>query len=322
MSEQTDLPAPKQSGADFDRRSTIIGIVVMMVAVCLFAASDTLGKWLVTDTDEMGGFSVGQVLLVRSIGAFFILGPFFARQGWRVFFSSPRPLLQAARILCASLEALLFYTAIALMPLADLLTFYMATPIYVAVLGHFLLGETMHWRRWLATIIGFVGVIIILRPSANMFSPAAIAAILCSIFYALFIILNRVLRQVPDIVLVGWQTIVTLILGSVMIVTVEPWQSPSTNEWIGLLAIGILACVSHMLTARSLKMAPASVLAPLQYMMLLWGIIFGIIFFQHYPDAIMLVGAAIIVLAGLFIFHRKKIVTNKIPKTDVGKIGR
>jgi len=312
----------QKTQADFDRRSTIIGVVVMMVAICLFAASDTLGKWLVTDTDEASGFSVGQVLLVRSIGSFFILGPFFARHNWRVFFSSPRPMLQVARILCASFEAVLFYTAIGLMPLADLLTFYMATPIYVAVFGHFLLGETMAWRRWLATIVGFIGVIIILRPSANMFSPASIYAVLCSICYALFIILNRVLRQVPDIVLVGWQTIVTLILGGAMVLTVETWQPPSNSEWAGLLFIGVFSCMSHILTARSLKMAPASVLAPLQYMMLLWGIVFGIIFFQQYPDSTMLIGAAIIVLAGLFIFHRKKVVTNKIPRTDVGKIGR
>jgi len=312
----------QQTQTDFDRRSTIIGVVIMMVAIFLFAASDTLGKWLLTDTKEMEAFSVGQVLLVRSIGAFFILGPFFARQRWQVFFSSPRPLLQTARILCASLEAVLFYTAIGLMPLAELLTFYMATPIYVAVLGHFILGETMHWRRWLATIVGFIGVVIILRPTAGMFTPASIYAILCSICYALFIILNRVLRQVPDIVLVGWQTVVSLILGGVMVVTVESWQPPSGAEWTGLLSIGIFACISHMLTARSLKMAPASMLAPLQYMMLLWGIIFQIIFFQHYPDAIMLVGAAIIVLAGLFIFHRKKVVTNKISRADVGKIGR
>jgi len=307
---------------DFDRRSIILGVVVMSLAICLFAASDTLGKWLVTDTEEVSGFAVGQVLLVRSLGAFLILGPFFARQSWRVFFSSPRPVLQAARVLCASFEAVLFYTAIGLMPLADLLTFYMATPIYVAVLGHFLLGEKMAWRRWLATLIGFVGVIIILRPSAEMFSPASIYAILCSICYAFFIILNRVLRQVPDIVLVGWQTVVSLILGGIMMMTVETWQPPAGNQWAGLLGIGIFACISHMLMSRSLKLAPASVLAPLQYTMLLWGIIFGIIFFQHYPDTIMLVGAAIIVLAGLFIFHRKKVVTHKIPKTDVGKVGR
>jgi len=312
----------QQTATDFDRRSTIIGVVVMMAAVCLFAGSDSLGKWLVTGTEEASGFSVGQVMLVRSIGALLILGPFFARQGWRIFFSSPRPLLQAARIMCASLEAILFYTAIGLMPLADLLTFYMATPIYVAVLGHFLLGETMHWRRWLATMVGFVGVVIILRPSADMFSPASLYAVLCSIFYALFIILNRVLRQVPDIVLVGWQTFVCLILGGALVGTVETWQAPTHAQWAGLLFIGIFATIAHMLTARSLKLAPASVLAPLQYMMLLWGIIFGIIFFQHYPDGIMLVGAAIIVLAGLFIFHRKKVVTNKISRTDVGKIGR
>jgi len=104
--------------------------------------------------------------------------------------------------------------------------------------------------------------------------------------------------------------------------TVEVWKAPSTGEWTGLLFIGIFACISHLLMSRSLKMASASVLAPLQYMMLLWGIVFGIIFFHEYPDGYMLIGAAIIVLAGLFIFHRKKVVTNKIPKTDVGKIGR
>ena len=84
--------------------------------------------------------------------------------------------------------------------------------------------------------------------------------------------------------------------------------------------LGIVSCCGHLLIARSLKLAPASVLAPLQYTLLLWGIIFGIIFFNNYPDPYIIIGAAIIIVAGLFIFHRKQVVGSKIHPEDIAKI--
>ena len=128
----------------------------------MFALNDAMGKWLVTS------FSVGQVVLIRSVGAFIVLGPMIARQGVRGLFGIERPWLQFWRVVFATADTGLFYAAVVYLPLADVMTFYMAGPIYVAALSHLLLGEKVGWRRWLAILIGFGGVVIALRPSIGI----------------------------------------------------------------------------------------------------------------------------------------------------------
>jgi len=307
------MTPPRQD--DFEKRRIILGILLMMSSIFLYAANDAMGKWLVV------GFGAGQVVFIRSFGAFLILAPMFDRQSWRGFFKPQKPLIQIVRLTCATLDTILFYVAIKYLPLADFFTFYMAGPIYVAVISHFFLHERVGWRRGLAIIGGFLGVLVALRPGAEMFSLPAILAILCSLCYALVIVCSRALRQTPDAVLVGWQTLAALAVGCVMM-WFEQWHSPTLMQWGALILLGVISCAGHVLTARSLKLAPASILAPLQYAMLLWGIVFGIIFFGDYPDMWVLAGAVIIMFAGLFIFHRKKVVNQNLPKTDVGDIRR
>ncbi len=96
------------------------------------------------------------------------------------------------------------------MPLADVMTFYMAGPIYVAAISHFLLGERIGWRRWMAVIIGFVGVVIALRPSTAMLAWPSIFGLLGSIGFAMTLVLNRQLRKTSDATLVTWQAVVAL----------------------------------------------------------------------------------------------------------------
>lgn len=102
-----------------------------------------------------------------------------------------------------------------------------------------------------------------------------------------------------------WQTLGCLVAG--VIFSIGAWTAFSVPQLLALLLLGVVSCVAHMLITRSLKLAPASVLAPLQYSLLLWAIVFGWLFFSEFPDAQTLIGAAIIVLAGLFIFHRAKV---------------
>lgn len=324
-----------QGPEDFERSTVIAGVVVMLLGIWLFAANDAMGKWLV------GAITVGQVLFLRSISAFIVLTPMLVRQNRQDLLYPQHPWLQLARVVCATGDTGLFYAAVKFLPLADVMTFYMAGPIYVAAISHFFLGEKLGWRRWLAIFVGFVGVLIALRPSSAMMSLPSIFALLGSFCFALVIIFNRVLRTTSDATLVTWQTIGALLIGGLLIAVSyltflpEPfggffaalapygqWNNPDGLQWAGLILLGVVSCLGHILIARSLKMAPASVLAPLQYTLLLWAIIFGMIFFNNYPDRQILVGAAIIIVAGLFIFHRKKVVTNKIPKTDVSRIGR
>ena len=96
------------------------------------------------------------------------------------------------------------------------------------------------------------------------------------------------------------------------------WQTPDAVEWGGMLLLGVVSCLAHLMIVRALKLAPAATLAPLHYTMLLWAVVFGWAFFGDVPSTRILVGSAIVVLAGLFIFHRQKVVET-VPPEDVPK---
>lgn len=288
-----------------------LGVLLMLGGDFMFSLNDAMGKWLVVT------LSVGQVMFVRSIGAFVVLGPMIARQGTGALFNVDRPWLQVARATLTAVETALFYASVYYLPLADVFSFYMARPIYVAALSHWLLGERVGWRRWAAILVGFAGVLIMLEPSGD-FSLASIFAVAGSILFAVTIILGRMLRGTSDTTLVTWQTVCSLVLGLIMMVVFGGWQAPTSVEWSGMLLLGIVSCIAHLMIVRALKLAPAALLAPLHYTLLLWAVVFGWLFFGDLPGPRILIGSAIIVLAGLFIFHRQKVVA-EVPPEDVPK---
>ena len=208
----------------------------------------------------------------------------------------------------------MFYAAVVHLPLADVMSFYMAGPIYVAALSHLLLGEKVGWRRWMAILVGFCGVLIILRPSSAALSLSSLYALVGSLSFALSIILNRRLRGTSDTTLVTWQTIAAGIVGGAL--AIGDWHSPSAMDLGAMLLLGIVSGSAHLMITRALKLAPASTLAPLHYTLLLWAIVFGFVFFDALPEPRVLIGAGIVVLAGLFIFHRQKI-KDTVPPENV-----
>jgi S-adenosylmethionine uptake transporter len=293
------------------RNVLLAGILLMLAGDFMFALNDAMGKWLVAS------FSVGQVVLIRSIGAFIVLGPMIANQGTSKLFHVERPLLQFLRVVATTADTGLFYAAVVYLPLADVMSFYMAGPIYVAALSHLLLGEKVGWRRWLAILAGFCGVLVILKPSTAAFSLSSTFALVGSIAFAFAIILNRRLRGTSDTTLVTWQTIGTLLVGGVL--AIGAWRTPSALDFGAMLLLGIVSCAAHLMITRALKLAPASTLAPLHYTLLLWAVVFGLAFFGDVPGPRILIGAAIVVLAGLFIFHRQKVVETVVPPENVPK---
>ena len=298
MTFRQALNLPKQNLA-------VAGVLLMLVGYFMFALNDAMGKWLVAS------YSVGQVLLIRSIGAFIVLAPMIVKQGSVPLRRLERPELQFLRVLLATADTAFFYAAVIYLPLADVMTFYMAGPIYIAALSHIFLGEKVGWRRWLAIAVGFGGVVVALRPSTASLSLSSLFAILGSLSFAVSMILGRRLRTTSDTTLVTWQTIGALVMGVVL--AVADWRTASSLDWSAMLLLGIVSCMAHLLITRALKLAPASTLAPLQYTLLLWAVVFGIVFFSDVPDSQMLIGSAIIVFAGLFIFHRQKVVDQVEP---------
>src|SRR5215469_8039791 len=177
----------------------LAGIGWMLIGIAIFSVNDALGKWLLLD------YSVGELLLIRSAAALIVLLPFLRKSGATAFRAAPRPALQIVRIVLSALEVAMFFWAVSYLPLADAVTFYLAGPIYVTALSVVLLGEKVGWRRWSAVVAGFVGVVLALHPSAASFTMPGVIALTGSIFFAVLMITTRMLRQTPDMVLIGGQ---------------------------------------------------------------------------------------------------------------------
>lgn len=272
------------------RAGTLAGIGLTLLGVFMFAVNDVMGKWLVAT------YSVGQVLLLRSAAALLVLLPVMARE--RVSLQWPsQPGLHVVRVTFSTLEVACFYAAAAYLPLADVMTYYLAGPIYVAAIAVFWLGEKLDRRQVAVIGIGFVGVLIALRPSGETLTWPALIAVAGSLFYAFLMIATRKLREARDTTLVLGQILGALLFG--IVAAPFTWVAPSALDFALLSLLGIVAMAAHMCINRALKIAPASVVAPYQYTLIVWAVIFGYLVFGDVLEPWTLVGAAVICAAGL-----------------------
>jgi drug/metabolite transporter (DMT)-like permease len=280
-----------------DRSARLAGIGLMLLSVFMFSFGDALGKFMVAT------YSVGQLLLLRAIAALIVLLPTVWRQ--RAEFMRPeRPWLQLLRVTLSTLEVAAFFLATVYLPLADVITYYLACPIFVTALSGIVLGERIGWRRWTAILIGFCGVLIALQPSPQTVSWPAMIALGGSISFALLMLITRSLRATPDIVLASSQFGGTFLLGAVL--SPFGWVTPGPGSLVLFAAAGCISVAALLCVNRSLKLAPASVVVPYQYSMIVWAVIFGFIVFGDVPSWATIVGAAIIIGAGLYIFLRER----------------
>lgn len=290
------------------RGLALSGPAIMLLGMLMFSMNDVIGKWLVAS------YGVGQVVLIRSIAALCILAPFIWRAGLTPILSAERPGLQIARVFFSTFEVFAFYYAVMYLPLADVMTYWLAAPIYVAAVSPLLLGEKVGWRRWLAISVGFVGVIIALNPSSTMFTPPALISVAGTIAFAFMMISGRQLRDTPDRTLAFFQLLGALIAG--LIFAPFDWVPvASSPELVLMLLLGIVATGAHMLVNRALKISDAATVAPLQYTLLFWAVVFGWFFFDEIPTLGVIIGAIFIVASGLFIFFREQKLKRKPTST-------
>ena len=287
------------------------GIILMLLGMVMFSLNDTMGKMLVTT------YSIGQVLLIRSSMALIILSPFLWKQGFKTLVAIEQPRLQAFRVGLSTFEVFCFYYAVTYFPLADVMTWWLASPIYIAALSPFILGEHVGWRRWTAIIIGFIGVIIALNPSGtHTLSWAIVVSIIGPMAFAIFIMTGRSLRATPDVTLVFWQIVGAWIAG--LVIAPFDWVNPTPADLWLLGQLGIVAMLAHILVNRALKLADANTVAPLQYTLLFWAVVFGYLFFGDIPKWPMIIGAALIIAAGIFIVLREQALKRQtVVPTDV-----
>jgi drug/metabolite transporter (DMT)-like permease len=281
-----------------DQRSArLAGIGLMLLSIFMFSFGDALGKFMVAT------YSVGQLLWLRACAALLVLSPMIWRHRTG-FLHLERPWLQLLRVTLSTLEVAAFFLAAVYLPLADVITYYLASPIFVTALSAIVLREHVGWRRWSAVLIGFGGVVIALRPSSQTVSWPAVIALGGSLSFAVLMLITRSLRATPDIVLASSQFVGTFLLGALL--SPIGWVTPSPGSLGLFAAAGCISVTALLCVNRSLKLAPASVVVPYQYSMIIWAVMFGYFVFGDVPSVATIAGAAIIIGAGFYIFLRER----------------
>lgn len=291
------------SGAAAPGRQVATGIGLMLGSVLVFSSTHVLAKWLT------GSFPVGELLVFRALGGFVMLLPFLrdpAQPGGLGAVVVDRPWLQVLRLGASTVEVALFYLALSIMPLANVMTFWMSAPIIVAVLSALMLREHVPVGRWGAVVLGFGGVMLALWHETQTIGAGAVFALTGALANGLFLTLTRALRKTPDAILVGSQMAGTLALG--LALAPLGWETPSGLDWVLLLTTGMTSTIGHVLVARAMRLAPASVVAPFKYLALAMAGFYGWLFFGDVPQPVMVAGSAVIVGAGIWLwwFERRE----------------
>lgn len=271
------------------------GVLLQIAALLLFVVMDTLLKLLA------GDFPVVQIIWARFLFAFLTVAIALRISTGRFPWRSRAPGLQALRSLLLAGCSLLFTGALAHIPLADATAVGFASPLITVALAAILLREHVSPRRWCGVALGFIGVMVALRPPFLTGAPLHWAYLLplgTACMFAFYAILTRRLAALDDSRVTIFHTGLAASLATGL---AQPlvFVAPLPAEWGLMIAVGVLGAISHGLLVMAYARAPASLLAPLSYTQLIWASLAGILVFGDWPDGITLLGAAIIAAGGL-----------------------
>ena len=285
------------------------GIVFMLAAVACFVVMDALIKWLSATYPTL------QVVFFRSLFALVPIAVLIAQQGGIARLRTGRPGLHALRCIVGFGSMLCFFHAFRVMPLADVIAIGFAAPLFVTALSVPLLKEKVGVRRWSAVVVGFVGVLIMVRPGADIFEVGAGIALLGTVLYSLAMILMRDLGRTDSTAAITFYFTMsgTIVAGLAMPFT---WVQPAGFDWALLILVGLIGGVAQLLMTQAFRLTPVAVIAPFDYTAMLWGTALGYMVWGEVPDALLWVGAAIVAASGLYIVYRETRL--RLPRPNIG----
>lgn len=300
MQDAADKPAPDAEG-----RQRLEAIGFMIAAVVMFSALDTTAKYLVTRE----AIPVAQVVWARFIGQFtllLVLVPAFGVMSARALFTTSKLGLQLVRSVLMVATTAFNFLAVEHLRLDQAITIVFLAPLVVALLAGPLLGEWIGRRRLAAILVGFVGVLIAVRPGFGAVHPAVIYSFAAMLAYALFMLLTRHMARFDrPLVTLFYSMFVGTFAGAP--IAYYGWHAPeSALAWVLLATLGIFGGLGHWLFLHAYQRAPASSIAPFLYMQLLFMVAFGFAVFGDLPDSWTLAGAGIIVASGVYLIERER----------------
>jgi drug/metabolite transporter (DMT)-like permease len=294
------FPAIAMTPAPF--RENLRGILTLVACNLLFLINDTFIK-LASE-----GMPLGEIILIRACFAVAILIPIV----WRTGGFTATPLLAHPavfwRTVVEILAAATFLLALLHIPIANVNAIIQIVPLLIAAAGAMFLGEQVGWRRWTAIGIGFVGVLIVVRPGLEGFTVYSLVAFASAIFVTVRDITTRIMPRGLPALLVALVTAAAVGLSGIGlgIVLGEQWVVPSGRS-LGLIAVAVVFLIGGYVTAvEFMRYGDISVVAPFRYTVILFAIAIGYLVWGEVPDAFMLVGTAIIAATGVYTFHRER----------------
>ena len=270
------------------------GILSIMAAVFLFSSMDTLAKYMLSRQS----YPMSPLLLARySVHLMFMLALLAPRLGRRLA-RTARPGLQVLRGMLLVGSSGFFYLSLRYLPMAEAAAISFVGPVLVAALSGPLLGERIGTRQWVAVLLGFAGVLVIVRPGGGVFSWHALFPLCSALFFALYQLLTRQLagRENPFTTL-----FFTALVGTALTSLPLPftWQTPTLAQAAFMLGIGLLGGTGHFLLIRAVRQASPAALAPFVYTQLVWSTLLAFLAFGEFPGSASLLGMLVIAAAGL-----------------------
>lgn len=278
------MPAPGHS--------RLRGIGFMLLAVFLFSSMDTLAKM------ALKSYPLPGLLWARyAVHVIFMMALAAPHMGMKLLRTEHMG-LQCLRGVLLVVSTSLFYLSLKHMPLAEAAAISFVAPLFVTLLSGPLLKERIRARQWVAVLLGFLGVLVIIRPGGALFSPASLLPVLTAACFSLYQILTRKLagREHPLTTL-----FYTGLVGTIVSSAVLPfyWTMPTPLQAVLMVAIGILGASGHLYLIRAAEHASPAVLAPFAYSQLIWSTLLAFIAFGDLPDRVSMLGMGIIILAGM-----------------------
>ncbi|MEO8757345.1 MAG: DMT family transporter [Devosia sp.] len=283
-----------------ERRLT--GIAFMIIGYFCFTVIDSCAKWLTL----YGGLPTGEVVFVRYAGQLLLVVAVFAPTRGVELVRTRSPWLEIIRALCLLGSTAVNFLALKFLPLTVTGSIAFTMPLILCAVSIPLLGEQVGWRRWMAIIVGFIGVLIIVRPGTAAFHPAIFLSLTGAVFTAFYLLLTRKLAGVDSTTTQQFYAgLVATICVADFAIGGWTWP-PDLASWFCFGLIGTAALVGHQFLTTAHRFAPASVLAPFGYLQIIFMVTSSWLIFNQPPDVWIFIGAPIVIGSGLYIWVRER----------------
>ncbi|HEX6143194.1 MAG TPA: DMT family transporter [Geminicoccaceae bacterium] len=292
------LPRPRLGGA---ASSEWAGPLLALVAFLLFSLMDAVVKTLAVR------YPAPEIVLGNGLVMLMVVAAMTLRRGGLAHLRTRRPGLQLLRGLASTLAATAAFFAFSRIPLADAYAIIFTTPLLVTLLSVPFLGEVVGWRRTAAVVVGFMGVMIMLQPGQGELGAGNLAALIAAFGAATGIIVMRKLATSESTVSIALYSNLTVVIA--LGLPLPAYGVMPTAADLGLFLLsGGLGSAALLLLISAYRLAPAALVAPLQYSQMIWGVLLGILIFGDLPGLHVLIGGAIVAASGLFTLYRQRVV--------------